>query len=321
MIWLCQSLPANPALPNTSCGSSELLADWRQRAARLLPEPIEHAIRRIFNPGPPALRVGEVDDEMRSLAAATVDAVMERRSTWTRWNLIAEAARASKTLRLATPADRLQLLERVAQTAIDEHCLQLTPPQLMPSVAAFARTDGASAFRRHRAEVFTSPTILAAEDRLLAAATTSTGPRLERTAITRVLQHHPSGVALAADQRAAMQTLATSGRVVDVLVGPAGSGKTTTLRALRAAWENEHGPGSVIGLAPSATAANELAETLGIGCENTAKWLHETTGPGGTGPPHQAGRTARHARGRRRPRRPARSRADRPSRERSTAGR
>jgi AAA domain len=37
----------------------------------------------------------------------------------------------------------------------------------------------------------------------------------------------------------------------------------------------------VLGLAPSATAAHELSAALGIPCENTAKWLHETTGPGG----------------------------------------
>jgi conjugative relaxase-like TrwC/TraI family protein len=262
-------------------GLTELLRDWQQRATRLLPEPVEHVVRRVLNNGARGFRVGDVDDVIvRSLAATTVAAVMERRSTWTRWNLIAEAARASKTLRLAAPADRLQLLERVAQTAIDEHCLQLTPPLLMLSVAAFARPDGVSAFRRHRSDVFTSPVVLAAEDRLLAAATTSAGPRLGDIVITRVLQH-PSGMALAADQCAAIQTIATSGRVVDVLVGPAGSGKTTTLRALHAVWETQHGPGSVIGLAPSATAANELGETLGIGCENTAKWLHETTGPAG----------------------------------------
>src|SRR5665213_473286 len=127
-------------------GLPELLADWRSRAARLLPKPIEHVVRRILNAARRAQRVDDMDVErLRSLAAATVDAVMERRSTWTRWNLIAEAARVSKTLRLATPIDRLQLLERVAQLAIDEHCLQLTPPLLMLSVAAFARPDGASA--------------------------------------------------------------------------------------------------------------------------------------------------------------------------------
>jgi len=37
----------------------------------------------------------------------------------------------------------------------------------------------------------------------------------------------------------------------------------------------------VIGLAASANAAAELAEALRIPCENTAKWLYETTGPAG----------------------------------------
>lgn len=71
-----------------------------------------------------------------------------------------------------------------------------------------------------------------------------------------------------------------SGRVVDVLVGPAGAGKTTAMSALRRAWEAEHGKGSVVGLAPSAVAAQALASDLGIATENTAKWLHtfHTTG-------------------------------------------
>ncbi|MEK0226175.1 ATP-dependent DNA helicase [Bifidobacterium mongoliense] len=56
--------------------------------------------------------------------------------------------------------------------------------------------------------------------------------------------------------------------------------KTTAMNALRRAWENEHGTGSVVGLAPSAVAAQVLADDLGIGTENTAKWLHtrHTTG-------------------------------------------
>jgi len=58
-------------------------------------------------------------------------------------------------------------------------------------------------------------------------------------------------------------------------VGPAGSGKSTTMAGLRAAWEQEHGPGSVIGLAPSAVAAQVLADEIGIETENTAKWLTE----------------------------------------------
>ncbi|SJN15702.1 transfer protein homolog TraA [Microbacterium esteraromaticum] len=52
------------------------------------------------------------------------------------------------------------------------------------------------------------------------------------------------------------------------------------MNALRRAWETEHGKGSVVGLAPSAVAAQVLAEDLGIPTENTAKWWHThlTTG-------------------------------------------
>jgi hypothetical protein len=65
---------------------------------------------------------------------------------------------------------------------------------------------------------------------------------------------------LSVDQGLAVEKIATSGRVLDVLVGPAGTGKSTTMASLRAAWEAEHGSRSVIGLAPSAAAA----EVLGI---------------------------------------------------------
>ncbi|MBM9458767.1 AAA family ATPase [Nocardioides sp. zg-536] len=80
---------------------------------------------------------------------------------------------------------------------------------------------------------------------------------------------------MSAQQRRAVERICQSGRQVDVLVGPAGAGKTTTMRALRAAWTAERGRGSVVGLAPSAAASQALSDDLGVACENTAKWLHE----------------------------------------------
>jgi hypothetical protein len=47
------------------------------------------------------------------------------------------------------------------------------------------------------------------------------------------------------------------------------------MAGLRAAWEQIHSQGSVIGLAPSAVAAEVLSDELGIETENTAKWLTE----------------------------------------------
>jgi ABC-type hemin transport system ATPase subunit len=74
---------------------------------------------------------------------------------------------------------------------------------------------------------------------------------------------------MGADQAVAVEQIATSGRVCDLLVGPAGTGKTTALAGLLAAWEGEHGAGSVKGLAPSAAAAANLGTELGIATENT----------------------------------------------------
>src|SRR5450755_2372599 len=93
-------------------GLTELLRNWQRRATALLPEPIEHLVRRILDTGARTPRAGAFDDEvLRRLAADVVEAVTEKRATWTHWNLLAEAARASKILRLGTPADRLRLVE------------------------------------------------------------------------------------------------------------------------------------------------------------------------------------------------------------------
>jgi conjugative relaxase-like TrwC/TraI family protein len=150
---------------------------------------------------------------------------------------------------------------------------------------------------------YTSPAILAAETRLLDAATTGAGPALDAAAVDGVvaaLTLDPSdpvdegrepklrraGLArLSPDQAAAVAQVCTGGRAVQVLVGPAGTGKTTTLKVIARLWGrdpgNAGGRPTVIGLAPSATAAAQLASALRIPCETTAKWLHETTGPAG----------------------------------------
>ena len=108
-------------------------------------------------------------------------------------------------------------------------------------------------------------------------------PRLhdgEGTVLTN--RHNRPWERLSPDQQDAVWRIATSGLKLDVLVGPAGAGKTTTLAALRETWEASHGEGSVVGLAPSATAAQVLGEELGIVTENTAKWLtdHDSKGIG-----------------------------------------
>lgn len=98
---------------------------------------------------------------------------------------------------------------------------------------------------------------------------------LRRTALPGAVQYEPKwdGRTIAI-QNQAVAKFGVSGRTLDVLAGPAGTGKTTTMLAPRRAWERRCGAKSAVGLAPSA-AADALAGDLEIATENIAKWLHE----------------------------------------------
>jgi hypothetical protein len=269
---------------------SDLIATWQQRTIRRTGRDPRDITEQAFTAAgrrtaAQPLRVDELPDTVVArLAGEVVEQIMNRRSTWTRWNLLAEAARTTRGLRLSSTGDRLGLHDRVADAAI-ARTVPLDTPDLFSVPDAYRRQDGASVFTRAGEATFTDIRVLDAEHRLLAATADSSAPTVLTETASRIarspvqVSRNAAPVLLADDQVQAVVTIAASGRRVDVLVGPAGTGKTTTLRALRAAWETGHGHGSVIGLAPSATAAAELGSALTIGCENTAKWLHESVGP------------------------------------------
>ena len=261
---------------------ADLTADWRARASRVIGADATSWARTIMaNQEPLLLRADDVAlDVIASLGAAVVETVGEKRSTWRRWNLTAEAARQTMGYRFASTEDREAVVGLVVDAA-EASSLRLTPPEHATSPLAFRRSDGTSVFRPKNSTVFSSEELLAAEDRLLDRSRTATGPTVPLAVVERIAARpNRKGHTLGDDQAAALAKVAVSGRVVDVLVGPAGAGKTTAMNALRRAWEQKHGPGSVVGLAPSAVAAQVLADDLGIQTENTAKWweVHERTG-------------------------------------------
>ncbi len=267
---------------------SELLTRWRSQAHRLTGRSPQVITAGALTTQTKGLAVGQVSLEtLQRLAARTLEQMMERRSTWTPWNVLTEAARTTRGLRMATSNDRFTLVDQVA-AAVLEASLSLDPPELFTVPEDCRNPDGSSVFTRPGERRYSHPRILDAEQRLLEANLTADAPHVPEHVAVRIATTPQSStrngrpVRLADDQVAAVIAVATSGRQLDVLVGPAGTGKTTTLRALRAAWETTHGRGSVLGLAPSATAAHELSSALAIDCENTAKWLFETTGSGGT---------------------------------------
>src|SRR5665811_1233677 len=221
--------------------------------------------------------LADLADEMLAEAAkVAVHTVAEKRATFARSNVFAEVLRQFHGVRFATANDRMAVVERTCDLAVGE-ALLISAPELVHTPAAFQRPDGSSRFRPRGSEIYTTQDLFDAEARLLDAGRAVGGPSVSRLVAADVCARNLPGIGhpLSADQAAAVQQIVTSGRVVDVLVGAAGTGKSTAMRGAREAWEREHGPGSVVGLAPSAAAAEVLADVVGIATENTTKWLTE----------------------------------------------
>jgi hypothetical protein len=225
----------------------------------------------------PLLHAGDLADGILADAAAVaVQRVAERRSTFSRANVLAEVHRQLHGVRFASPEGRIVVAERTADMALAQSLL-ISAPELHHTPEQLLRADGTSRFRAKGHEVYTTATLLEVEARLLEAGRQVGGSVASMGTVAAVTGANLPGrdVPLSLDQALAVEQIATSGRRLDVLVGPAGTGKSTTMAGLRAVWEAEHGAGSVLGLAPSAAAAEVLADELGMDTENTAKWLHE----------------------------------------------
>lgn len=251
---------------------ADLTTEWRTRADQVLGEDSSAwAARQIARDRDESATLHAADlspEVLQQVGRTVVQIVGEKRATWRRWNLHAETSRQLMPHRFATTADRETILDAIVEAA-ERASVRLTPPELASSPASMQRADGTSVFRPKHGAVFTSAELLAAEDHLLELAHTTSAPRA-----TFIAVQLSEGRRLADDQATAIRQIGASGRTVDVLLGPAGTGKTTALSGLRTVWEAEHGAWSVVGVAPSAAAAQVLADELGIPTENTAKWVH-----------------------------------------------
>lgn len=256
---------------------AELSTAWRERATHVLGQDATTWVQAILThlPGDVLLRADDLTGaQVDDLAAVVVMEVGNRRAVWGRWNLHAEAARQTMGIRFATTEDRERLLATIVKRA-ESGSLRLTPEYDLLSPGPFMQDDGYSAFQPRDTIAYSSQDILDAETRLLALSHRTDGPRVSaRTAHRHTTGPDEQGVTLAEDQVVAITQIAISGRTLDLLVGPAGAGKTTALRALHRAWTGTHGESSVTGLAPSAAAADVLGTELGIPTENTAKFLY-----------------------------------------------
>ena len=270
------TLETRPAKEHRSLAT--LTGQWRRRAEPCIGSDQMSWVGALADRNDlPLLGGSDLADEILADAAGVaVQRVAERRATFSRANLLAEVHRQLHGVRFASPGDRIAVAEHTTDMAAAQS-LVISAPELHTTPEYFRRADGTSRFRAKGHEIYTTATLLEAESRLLDAGRQTDGPAVSigvaagTSTANLPGRDHPLNL----DQALAVEQIATSGRALDVLVGPAGTGKSTTMAGLRAVWEAEHGAGSVLGLAPSAAAAEVLAGELGIDTETTAKWLYE----------------------------------------------
>ena len=270
------TLETRPAKEHHSL--AEMTGGWRRRAESYIGEDHISWVAGLADRNDlPLLHASDLaHDILADAAGVAVQRVAERRATFSRANVLAEVHRQLHGVRFASPDERITVAERTAELALAQSLL-ISAPELHHTPERLRRTDGTSRFRAKGHEVYTTSTLLEAEARLFDTSRQLDGPVVTTGTVAVVTEANLPGRdhRLSLDQALAIEQIATSGRSLDVLVGPAGTGKSTTMAGLRAVWEAEHGTGSVLGLAPSAAAAEVLAGELGIDTENVAKWLHE----------------------------------------------
>jgi conjugative relaxase-like TrwC/TraI family protein len=217
--------------------------------------------------------------DLPSLAERTVASVSARRSSWTIWNVRAEAERLLRAECTAlTPESHRELAEQVTALALSPaHSISVEAPAMLDEPPELRRADGESVFTEHAAGRYTSQAVLDAEQRLLDATRTPTLNGLAGPAVAAVADGFEavSGTALDPGQRALVTAFATDDRLLLAGIGPAGAGKTTAMRAY--AHVLRQSGRRLIPLATSAASADVLGRELSLPAENLHKFLHEWT--------------------------------------------
>ncbi|WP_197273506.1 MobF family relaxase [Arthrobacter sp. ZBG10] len=261
-----------------------LSAQWRDRAKNKGFDPASVVGSTIRRSQSRPFRSGDfAPDWMAAVGLLTRQRVATKRSTWNRWNLIAEGERVCAEIRCASPADRNEMIDAVA-TAAERQSVPLNEYRYcVPADAADdLRFAGRSVFDFHGSRLYTDESMLAFEDEVMAAKNADGGPAVPVDLAFQTLTSYRNGEGspLHDDQLTAASEVLLSSSRLDAIVGPAGTGKTTTLGAVKAAWEVAHRLGSVVGLAPAAASAEVLGSELRMVTENVSKWLHESVGSG-----------------------------------------
>ena len=242
-----------------------LHAEWREQVQQLATTPetiVDQAIGQV------SPRRALDQQETAALVDRAIAAISERQSTWRPNELQRELAALLATDLGADATTIVDAVESLADWIVTNRCVDISAP--IPT-GALLRADGRPVSESAVDRALTTQAILDQEHDLLdwAEHRLDAGGAVEPAAIDR------SDVDLNVAQADAASRVAGDEQLV-LIVGPAGTGKTTALRP--AVTQLRSAGRAVFGVAPSAGAAEVLQEETGVVADTVDKLLAEHRG-------------------------------------------
>lgn len=253
---------------------AEQRTTWHTQAEHTLgPGGLHRMLTSVLTPKLQA-RSEVVDDRWLARTAQRIVTIVEsERSSWTVWNVRSEAFRHVRAAAISYARAEQVVDLLTAQVLAPAMSVPIATTRSMPvEPDLLLRPDGTPVYEQPDGTRYTSHRVLWAERRLVDTAARQGGRAADHNSVTlALLQSMANREPLNPDQQTLVREMATSGKRLQLAIAPAGTGKTTAMRALATAWTNSGG--NVVGLAPSAAAAEQLRTQLGDGtvADNLAK--------------------------------------------------
>ncbi|GAA1651932.1 MobF family relaxase [Nocardia ninae] len=243
---------------------AEQRLDWRTDAVEVLggEDAVAAMVTDMLNQQLPH-RDTVTDAWIAATAAHVVDTVAETRATWQEHHIRAETHRQLRGQ--IAPDQWHTLVDRVIDTALTPpHSTPRGTPEHVPDAAAWTRNDGTSVYTTAGSLLHTSPAIVAAEARLVDASLRTGGRTITAAAVDAALIEYAAnhqGQTLNPAQQALVRDFAGSSARLQLVIAPAGTGKTTAMQTLTRAWTSEGG--NVLAMSPLGSAAAHLGREIG----------------------------------------------------------
>lgn len=252
---LTREAAADTRVTKTHASTAELTGRWLDEATAMgwTPEHLESAVRAAARAAP--------EHNPKIVTREVLDALTAKASSWTRADVMQAICDLAPPPSQMSGRDWAKAIEQACSQVISE-CVSVDPASPGGAVRA---SDGRSLWIAPTEPHLTHDEVLCQEERIRTFALDAhewpaePSPTVERDGLD-VLQADAAAAVAGQDQ-------------LVLVVGPAGTGKTTALRRAVEDLHRQRRP--VFGVAPTAKAAKVLADETGMAADTVAKLLHE----------------------------------------------